>query len=418
MVATRSFLFFPNSAKIILFASILLLEVVSAQADELSRVTISVKPGPLEVERRLLLEDILEAGENRVGIKAYMSALEEIENLVAKGVSKESIQVSIDSLKSALSNQKTRYLAREVRIIETTPKTISKARSRSPIKTTLKTLPPRKLLTLEEARIYVLRLVNTDRAKYHLAPVTLDSRATVAGQLHTDEMASVGSCSHWDTAGKKPSQRYTEAGGIDDDSENLAYSFGNRLSENHLFAPEELEEMQRSFMNEKAPRDGHRLQILRPEHNKIGIGVSNFVDKNGHSHLCLAQEFINQYGEYSKLPSVITHSQHFDVSGSLLPGLALERVSIDWEPLSKPMTQEQLSNTGSYGNGDLSVTEFYAKLEPEIVKVWTKGGRQHFALRIVPDESWKVGLYYVSIWAKSPKFHRSIQVSTRTLCLN
>jgi|GEM_PF-704055 len=389
-----------NSAKILLSASILL-QITSVHADEFSRVSLKVKPGTLEAERTALLKDILEVKENnKIGIKAYMSAFEDIENLVDKGVSRESLQTRLDSLENALSKQKTQFTV--TRTIKTRPKT----------------MPSKKLLSLEQARLYVRDLVNADRAKYHLAPVTLDSIATAAGQLHTDEMAAIGCCSHWDPAGKKPSQRYTEAGGIHNDSENFAHTFGNCLSKNNLFAAEELESMQRSFMAEKAPRDAHRLQILRPEHNKLGIGVSYFVDHDGESHLCLAQEFVDQYGEYTKLPDAIIRSKPFDVSGCLFPSWTLDRVSINWEPTPKPMTKEELIKTGDYTNGDCSVTEFYAKLEPKIVKVWTKEGRQHFTVRVVPEESWKAGLYYISIWAKSSNINRAIEVSTRTAYLN
>jgi uncharacterized protein YkwD len=365
-----------------------------------SAVLTSVTAGPLQPERFALLTKIQEAKNRGVGIQTYMTALLDLENMVKQGATQESIQSRLNSIESALVGQ------------------LSQQDTIKRLVTPMRQKISKNLMSLKKARLYVLALVNADRARYNLSPVSLDSIASVAGQIHTDEMAAVGYGAHWDLSGKKPSQRYTEAGGIHNDSENIEYSYGNCLSNDHLFAAEELVEMQSSFMSEKAPHDGHRLQILRPEHNKLGVGLSCSANPNGEAFLCLAQEFIDQYGEYSKLPIAIVRSKFFDVSGSLLPGFTLDRVSIDWDPAPKPMTKEELSKTYSYANGDCSITEFYAELEPKIVKVWKKGGRQHFTVRIVPDESWKSGLYYVSISAKSSKFNRSIQVSIRTTHLD
>src|SRR5689334_15351400 len=76
-------------------------------------------------------------------------------------------------------------------------------------------------LTLDEARQYMLELVNRDRAALGLKPVRLDPLAAAAGQKHADEMAVNRYMAHWDLAGKLPDQRYTELGGIHHVQENV-----------------------------------------------------------------------------------------------------------------------------------------------------------------------------------------------------
>ena len=69
------------------------------------------------------------------------------------------------------------------------------------------------LLSLSEARSYMLDLINRDRATANLKPLKLDIVATSAGQKHSDEMANYGYISHYNLDGKSPDQRYSENGG-------------------------------------------------------------------------------------------------------------------------------------------------------------------------------------------------------------
>src|SRR5579862_2522960 len=71
------------------------------------------------------------------------------------------------------------------------------------------------LLTKEQARTYLLELINRDRATKGLDAVLLDPISQTAAQHHAEEMAVHGYMAHWDLAGKLPDQRYTEAGGAD-----------------------------------------------------------------------------------------------------------------------------------------------------------------------------------------------------------
>src|SRR5436853_6589737 len=58
------------------------------------------------------------------------------------------------------------------------------------------------LLTLVEARAYMLDLINHDRATKGLSPVVLDPVATEAAQRHAEEMVRYRFLAHYNRAGK------------------------------------------------------------------------------------------------------------------------------------------------------------------------------------------------------------------------
>jgi uncharacterized protein YkwD len=123
-------------------------------------------------------------------------------------------------------------------------------------------------LPLAGARKYMLELINRDRATEKLPPVELDDAACEAGQEHAKEMAANCYLSHWDMKGRKPLQRYTEAGGSDwvmENCENMLYRdvITWKLATDQRFSKRQLDEIEKGFFGEKPPNDGHRRNTLR-----------------------------------------------------------------------------------------------------------------------------------------------------------
>jgi len=272
------------------------------------------------------------------------------------------------------------------------------------------------LMTLGQARLYMLSLVNADRAKYHLSPLTMDSIAESVAQKHCQEMAVRDYLAHWDLAGKKPWERYNELGGSHNISENLAVR--PTAANTQLFLASDIEALQASFMSEYPPSDGHKKQILRPEHNKLGVGLSYSQNINGRARLYLAQEFIDLYGNYLPLPKMISRGKSFQVKGRLFPGVELFQVAIDWEPKPTPMTRTQLNDTEHCSHGIDLIATLSPKSDPECFQLSKQNGQQVFCVRVDPDKNWKSGLYHIEISAKLPKLSEPIIVSTRTVYLD
>ncbi len=282
-------------------------------------------------------------------------------------------------------------------------------------------------LSREQAVNYAVKLVNRDRAKFGLKPLSVDPIATAAGQKHADEMAQTGYLSHWDVAGKKPIQRYSECGGIDYVSENIgltaihspktqASKYAFRLNPGHMFLSTDLDELESDFMNEKPPNDGHRQQILDPMHNRLGIGIS-FSELDGQSRITIAQEFVNHYGEFENLPSTLKRKTTFTVAGTLPKQINLDEVKIEKEPIPQPQTAAQLDNgprSSSYTG--LPIVEYFPGKDANL-KVWTDHEQTKFSVTVQIDDKWESGLYYVLIWVKKHGEKSRILISARTALL-
>src|SRR5579884_304796 len=166
---------------------------------------------------------------------------------------------------------------------------------------------PARPLTPDQARRYMVELINRDRASEGLPPVVLDEGpATRAGQAHADDMASHGYLGHWGTDGSVPEQRFTEAGGADMVVENASCFTDERarpLDRDARIDPKEVERAEDMFFHERPPNDGHRKNILRPWHNRVGIGVAQPVATRTELPVpCFAQEFVDAYGTYAPVP--------------------------------------------------------------------------------------------------------------------
>lgn len=385
---------------VLIYSCFAALESPVAQADNNANQSdrlIPVANGPLETEREQLLKKILSAEEAGVGIKGYLDAFANLESIVKQGAPVNRIQSNLDNIDQSLANQ---FSSRQ-KHSQAAPK-IENIGVQQKIQ--------EKLMDLKSARIRMLMLVNSDRKKYNRPPLVIDPIANNAAQKHSDEMAVVGYCRHWDTAGKKPDQRYTESGGRNNVGENLGISFatgsgtvdctGIKLIKEHLFSVSEIDKLQTIFMAEKPPHDSHRLQILRTEHNKIGIGLSYAENNKGEYRLSLAQEFVDEYGQYSEIPKQLARGLPFQVTGILFPGVNLTSVSVCWEPAPKTMTTEEVrSAPRDYSIPLVPTASFTPAAKSPGLKLWTSVKQQHFTVSITPAETWQSGLYYVQIWA-------------------
>lgn len=274
------------------------------------------------------------------------------------------------------------------------------------------------LLTLDEARLYLLTIINRDRVANKLNALEIDPIATAAGQAHADEGASRHRLSHWSVDGRKPVQRYTEAGGQDYVMEN---GYGVRdLPSNYvpsdppLFDRKELDDCHRSMMTEVPPNDGHKQNILNPTHTHLGVGLSALHQKDYPQILSLyvAEEFVTRKGTYSTLPPFLVPGVAVNFDGKLDQGYTFDAVHIYKEPLPKPINPPP---SGGYSLApDYVISAFPSRPLPES-RVETNG--ESFKGSFTPGPSWKPALYYIYVWAKPPGRTKSVVVSLRAIPL-
>lgn len=223
-------------------------------------------------------------------------------------------------------------------------------------------------ITMEEARAYMLELVNRDRATLDLQPLVLDEYATTAAQWHAEDMALKRYISHWNTDGFTPTMRYTGGGGRDGVTENVTYfECGTKL----FLTRKVVEYMEYKFMGS----EGHRENLMRPEHNRIGVGIGfalltsdNLMlpehnrlgvgigyarHPDGYCVFTCDQTFVSDYGEMGELPQSVVLGTPITITGRLdTSRVDFRYIVLSWNPFPQPITPEVL-NANLQGGTDV-----------------------------------------------------------------
>lgn len=278
---------------------------------------------------------------------------------------------------------------------------------------------PQGKLRLPEARRFMLALINRDRASEHLPPVELDEGPpTLAGQRHAEDMARYGFLGHWGTDGSVPEQRYTEAGGEDINFENAACVIDEKrreLEREPLIDPKAIEAYEAQFFNETPPNDGHRKNILRPAHKKVGIGLALAQPLPNELIVpCVAQEFTYDYGTYGKLPKSAKIGERVRVEGTVAPGVSFGGVGVARIELPKPVPIKELNTRWHYVQAD-PFQMYFPRGYKTPIPVDFDGSK--FSIELPLSDHDKPGLYEITVWAKVPgQTERGlVSISQRTI---
>lgn len=276
---------------------------------------------------------------------------------------------------------------------------------------------PNKKLTIAEARRYMLALVNRDRGSQGLGPVELDEGPpTLAGQAHAEDMAKLGYLGHWGSDGSVPEQRHSDAGGADMVLEN-ALCFTDEakrtLDPKPLIDPAQIERAESLFFEEVPPNDGHRKNILKPGHTKVGIGIAQpMATVTEIPTPCVSQEFIDSYGSYSALPKRAKVGTMVKVEGTLANGVRPSGVGVARIVAPKPIAASELNKRRSYP----VPKPFQMYWGPGFVTpVPVKIEGQRLAIEVPLSDKGQPGLYEVSVWGKLPGSEEHAMLSLRTI---
>jgi uncharacterized protein YkwD len=268
-----------------------------------------------------------------------------------------------------------------------------------------------KALEYPEAQRFVLGLINRDRKKAGLSAVVLDEPASKAGLRHARDMAAKGFTGHLGSDGSTPEQRYTESGGTDFVQENsacLSDTLERGSDKTPRFEAAKLAELHEMFMAEVPPNDGHRRNILKPLHNRVGIGLAQPL---GVKQPCLTQEFVDDYGEYEPLPP--KPKVALRVAGTVSAPLVFGGIGIGRTPLAQPLPRERL-NGSAYRIPAPDTLYFPAGFKTP--KPVTVTGRQ-FSIDLDLGQKPPAGSYAVTIWAKKPGSAELFMISMRTFAV-
>jgi hypothetical protein len=169
-------------------------------------------------------------------------------------------------------------------------------------------------------------------------------------------MLYYGYFSHWDPFGMKPYMRYTLLGGTQGVDENVAYNeqvnetcLGPVCSIRQINVTAAVTRMNYQMLyNDSACCDnGHRNNTLSPNHNQVSIGVAY-----NKTNVYLVEDFINDYIEWlNKTPGMTVYGQMVYLNGLTLHGSNFSFIQINYDPTPQNFSNDQLSATKSYDQG-------------------------------------------------------------------
>lgn len=200
---------------------------------------------------------------------------------------------------------------------------------------------------------FALAQINADRAANGTGPVSLDFNR--AAQQHADSMLYYGYFSHYDVQGYAPYMRYSLLGGLGADFENVAY-FSYSVS--HYTTTSAVEQAVKFLEHSMVYNDvsccnnGHRDNILDPQHNFVSIGVAY-----NSTHVFFDEEFENYYinMNFSVTGSGTASPYYVTMKGTPAAGTqSPSSIYIAYDPTPSAKTPSYLtSSPHEYGPGTL-----------------------------------------------------------------
>ncbi|MDE1851126.1 MAG: hypothetical protein KGH69_00350 [Candidatus Micrarchaeota archaeon] len=274
---------------------------------------------------------------------------------------------------------------------------------------------------------YALSLINKDRNSFGLPNVSLASE--VSGQQHSDSMLQNNYFSHWDTYGMKPYMRYTLVGGTQAVSENVAYeqqSYQTCIVKCYdrgtLNPANAIYNMEYSMMYNDSIccSNGHRENILDPNHNQVSIGIAY-----NSSTIYFTEDFIDSYINWS-IGSPGASNGTVLLKGSVADGYSLQSVQIGYDDAVRNMTMAELAATRAYGYGDTvggvssSSFEYYPGLTTIVANRYSvKGGSFDILFNMGELISkYGAGEYTVEVWLNKTGTGSGFIGSTYTVFVN
>lgn len=250
-------------------------------------------------------------------------------------------------------------------------------------------------------KLVQLTLINKSRKRFGAEPVKLDILASRVANRMSRESAENGYVSHWNLAGEKPYHRYAFAGGVDHVSENAFGEWSSRDYDiSNSLIGDKMQTGHEGFMKEKAPRDGHKKNIIDKAHNYVGIGF--YITSN---HFSYYEEFVNRGLEFTNIPVSLKVNEAGSITVGTKAKTFLYYMIIYREDFPQPRKAAQLKNTGGYED---FTNEPYLKLP-----AWELEKYCRDFVCTIPVKFTREGLYYILIYTDTKKNTGQSALSTK-----
>jgi hypothetical protein len=250
-------------------------------------------------------------------------------------------------------------------------------------------------------KVLQLDIINRSRKRNNAPLVKLDILASRVANRMCREAAENDYIGHWNMAGEEPYLRYAFAGGYDHVTEN---AYGEKSSDNYSGSLSVIGSMMKTghgkFMEERAPNDGHRKNIIDKSHNWVGIGFY-LAGKQFRYY----EEFIDRYFEFENIPSEMRAGEPFDITVRTNGRNFLYYVIIFRENLPQPMTPAQISKRSHYND---YTNEVYKELVAWDLSRYRNGNAYKIPLVLT-----KEGLYYIQIFSDKKEITKPASFNTK-----
>jgi uncharacterized protein YkwD len=250
-------------------------------------------------------------------------------------------------------------------------------------------------------KVEQLGVINKSRKINNVPAVKLDILASRVANKMAREAADNEYLGHWNLAGQEPYLRYAFAGGYDHVSEN---AYGEWSSDTYFVSSQVISSMMKKghgkFMAERAPDNGHKVNIVNKSHNFVGIGYY----LNG-KQFRYYEEFIDRYFEFENIPSELKIGEQCKITIKTSGQTFLYFMIIYRENFTEPLTPAQINKKGSYRD--------YTNEEYKDIVAWELSRYRNGTIYEIPLSFEKEGLYYIQIFSDKKEITKQTSLNTK-----
>jgi len=175
----------------------------------------------------------------------------------------------------------------------------------------------------EDLERYALGLVNNERSKFGLDPLSFDDLAMKMAREHAIDLAKRQVVSHFDEKGNSPDRRYTLLGGCDAIVENLV-----ALKSSDLGSKKQNRAAIVRAVKAMVSRQDDRDALMSPDATEMAIGLEWTT---GRERLITCTEVLTKHGIIHPLPSDLTVGEKIEVKGVVKQPYIFEKITLAWE---------------------------------------------------------------------------------------
>ncbi|CAN5470837.1 hypothetical protein BH10CYA1_BH10CYA1_49660 [soil metagenome] len=177
--------------------------------------------------------------------------------------------------------------------------------------------------TAADMKDFFLELVNSERSKSGLGPLTLDPIAEKLAQEQNDELCKRGVISHANSKGENPDRRYTISGGTGALTESLV---SNKTPDTFSKSPTRaaVAELMKTLMSRQDDRDA----ILGQDATSVGLAINWTANRD---RIIAVTEVVTNHGIIPELPHEVGIGEKLEIKGVVMQPYQFDRITLAWE---------------------------------------------------------------------------------------